>query len=202
MNAIETKIARSAEVFQQVVWPEVAKTEFGGGEIVPVEAVTDQELALQLDQMAGIDAWHLMKNGRGVRGIASRVQISDGNPFDTFTIRYSRMTGRDTEWHKLKRITSGEDGAIAPHMHVHAYIDGWQTRNLLSWGVCKTKDLVDSMARTKQIRTNSADGTEFLWESFLSMCNNGYKCVWKNYVYGKSSANTLDSPAQAATLFP
>src|SRR5690606_6164676 len=80
-------LSRSAAAFRDIVWPEI-KQWCRGGEIIPVESVTESGFASALDQLAGIDAWQAVED-IGMRGIASRVQWV-AKPYRSFTIRETR----------------------------------------------------------------------------------------------------------------
>lgn len=98
------------------VWPAI-RAKCGGGDIIPIETVTDSGLAHRFDMLSGIDAWQVQENA-GIRGIASRVQW--GRDWGTFTIRYSRASGARTEWDKI-RDHNPDDGYIRPHLVVQGY---------------------------------------------------------------------------------
>jgi hypothetical protein len=117
------------------------------GRLAHVEAVTgNTEFARDLDMLSGIDAWHIM-DGRGIRGIASRVQHCPPHwsPYNTFTIRRSRSTGVKTEYEKRKEQISSGGELIYPHLTIHAYIDkaGWKLRSV---GVALTRDIIKKIA--------------------------------------------------------
>ena len=86
----------SAFEFHRVVWPAIRDL-CGGGELIPVESVTETGFARQLDVAAGIDAWQL-HTSEGLRGLASRVQWVSGSAWNTFTIRRQRDSGTATEY--------------------------------------------------------------------------------------------------------
>lgn len=112
-------LSESAEAFVLLVWP-IIKNWVGGGELLPVEAVTASGMAKDLDVLAGIDAWHIVQAEGKMRGIASRVQPMPG--FRTFTIRYRRSSGASTEWEKrLRAMDKPGEGWLLPHLWCHAY---------------------------------------------------------------------------------
>jgi hypothetical protein len=92
------------------------------GKVISAEEVTDKrDFVRQLDILAGIDAWHII-DGYGMRGIASRVQECDPS-WDTFTIRWDRSNGIETERHKrLRAIHNKAEGLLLPHITVQAYV--------------------------------------------------------------------------------
>jgi len=110
---------------------------------VSVEAVTDDEMADELDQTAGVDSWNV-KHEDIVRGVASRVQYVCNLPFDsppdTFTIRKERESGAKTEFEK--RLHAIRKGGLYPHWTTQAYIDR-PKGELLSLGRIRTKGLIE-----------------------------------------------------------
>lgn len=150
------------------MWPAI-RPALGGGELLPVEAVTTEQMRTDLDILAGIDAWHIVRREGGIRGIASRVQ-ADGNRWDTFTIRYKRATGSETEFDKrMRAIRQSHRGWMYPHLTVQAYLSA-DRETLLSWGVVNTRELYLYVDRELlndrnpgiQIRSNGQDGNQFI----------------------------------------
>lgn len=139
---VERDLTDSAYDFARVVWPAI-RPWLGGGEVTPVESVTSEGFQKDLDAMAGIDAWHIMRDQHAIRGIASRVQ-SDGNAWNTFTIRLSRNYGRsfDTEYRKrLHALQNAERGFLLPHVTAQAYLSAPRTGQLMSVAMARTSDL-------------------------------------------------------------
>lgn len=84
---IHKNLSDSAADFKNIVWPSICTSPLiGGGEIIPVELNTSSSFAIELDLLAGIDAWHVLENKRGMRSVASRVQW--GIDYQSFTIGY------------------------------------------------------------------------------------------------------------------
>lgn len=128
-------LTQSADAFVRIVWPAIERIA-GGGRLVPVEAVTTDDITRAFDVLAGIDAWQIA--GGGIRGIASRVQWGP-KAWDTFTIRYERRTGAETEYTKrLRALTEIDRGWLTPHITVQAYIN---CEELLACGLVRTADL-------------------------------------------------------------
>lgn len=162
----------SSEKFVKLVWP-IIKEPCGGGDIRPVETLTDNALAKEMDILCGIDVWQTL-NGVGARGIASRVQR--GISWDTFTIRLSRASGAVTEYEKKK--TAIESGAfIYPYLTCHAYVDSNNVRGI---GLARTIDIFNLIESEKSagrvsretkdsgVWINSTNNAEFIacsWES-------------------------------------
>lgn len=158
-----------------LVWPAIREP-LGGGQIIPVETVTKEEMRKHLDRLAGIDAWQICGGRGGMRGIASRVQrIKHGAKcYNTFTIRYAIASGRETEWDKrLRAIEQADEGWLSPYWTCQAYISE-ETQGkpvcLLACAVVRTRDLIgyakaglEHEDRAKvYTQTNRYDGNEFL----------------------------------------
>lgn len=135
-KAWEEDLSRSTEIFQNAVYPEINSLLAEGGELVPVEAVTDSDMADKLDQLAGVDFW-CVESGRGMYGLASRVQ-DNGKDWGTFTVRRRRFSGATTEFEKRKKQI--EENYLYPRYTVQAYTDGF---DFLNAGIVKTKQLIN-----------------------------------------------------------
>lgn len=205
---MQSEVARdlswSAAVFVRAVWP-VVRACCGGGDLIPVESVTEGGVAHSLDVLAGIDAWQV-HGGMGMRGIASRVQ--KGQAWNTFTIRYRRASGAETEYVKRLRAMNQEGrGWLYPHLTVQAYVaeDG---ATLLSAAVVQTTDLFraaeqavtaglpearDLACRDATIYLNRAyDGNEFIVVPWMALKKMGLR-LWRHELVG-------DEPMMAARL--
>lgn len=149
-TAVANDLRESAKIFKTMVWPSISHW-FNGGELIPVEAVTNKEMREKLDTLAGIDAWHIKKDS-GMRGIASRVQWID-KPYNTFTIRKERESGAETEYEKRKRAINGDKGWLYPEITIQAYVKKDKSK-LLSVGAIKTKKLISSIDKVStEVRT-------------------------------------------------
>lgn len=135
---VAAALTKSAAAFRDVVWPTLA-ADLGGGDLVPVESVASAAFAKDLDVLAGVDAWQVVRPS-GMRPLASRVQAGWGR-INTFTIRYSLRSGARTEIDK--RIDAIRDGYLYPAITVQAYLDcprkpselfiGWDGCRCPSW---------------------------------------------------------------------
>lgn len=125
----------SARDFKQIVWPEIQKW-FGDGELIPVEAVTESEMAKKLDMYSGIDAWYIQEDS-GIRGIGSRVQW--GDDYRTFTIRKEKFNRVRTEFEKL--CNAIDNDWLYPYWFTQAYLTDRNGR-LLSVATAKTEDII------------------------------------------------------------
>jgi hypothetical protein len=126
---------KSSYLFREYVIP-LLTTYLQRGYVVLAEDVDERrDFAAQLDQLAGIDAWHIIPD-HAMRGIASRVQEMDS--YDTFTIRWQRNNGKETERHKrLRAIHERHEGWLLPHLTCHAYV----TPRVIRVGVIPTERL-------------------------------------------------------------
>ncbi|HEY1136542.1 MAG TPA: hypothetical protein VGE64_03535 [Xanthomonadaceae bacterium] len=181
-DLIRVSLSRSADSFCRLVWPSIrSDPRVGGGSITPVEGVTNAGFSNELDQLAGIDAWQIMGNKLGVRGIASRVQY--GADYANFTIRYGRSSGIETEYAKrLYAIRHPDLGLLMPHLTIQAFLDESGER-LLSVAVMKTSELILQAERLlswgkmndrsdKRFgRIVMQDGTSFLYLSWEYLRN-------------------------------
>jgi hypothetical protein len=168
-HEVATDLSESARLFESIVWPAIAPL-VRGGEMQAVESTADAGIARDLDVLAGIDAWQLLRSDRCMRGIASRVQWTDGKCWRTFTIRYSRMTGATTEWEK--RWAAIRDGFLYPALTIHSYLSSDKSR-LLAAGVVRTRELFEFVeARRRDDAWLQAhlrrvyDGNRLLWVSW------------------------------------
>jgi hypothetical protein len=159
-------LSDGAHDFLRVVWPAI-RPKVQGGELKPVEAVAPGELEADLDQLAGIDAWHL-RHDRGVmRGIASRIQwlAPDEKVWRSFTIRMQRPNGARTEYEKrCEALDHANEGWLLPHLTVQAYaaLPRRQGR-LLAAAVVRTHELYGYARQRpeRKWRRNPADGVLF-----------------------------------------
>lgn len=138
MDKFPVALSKSAKDFQEVVYPQI-KSWFGKGKLEPVEAVTCNEMAKLLDQLAGIDAWYIETN-KGIRGLASRIQYTkpNDNPWNTFTVRKERVdSSARTEFEKLSYAI--KHNCIYPYWFCQAYISD---NKLQTVARCKTTDLI------------------------------------------------------------
>lgn len=116
MSNTKEDLTASQTRFEKIVWPEI-KEWFGDDP--KLHRTEDKPGALRedFDYVAGIDYW-AVENGAGMVSIASRVQTYDET---TFTIRYSRGTGNDTEFQKrAQQLNSKYE---LPTYTVQAYVD-------------------------------------------------------------------------------
>lgn len=156
MSRIEIAIRRSAETFRDVVWPHLGEN-LGGGELIPVETVSDSGFARLLDTLCMTDSWQLI-NETGMRALATRVQWHTKS-WGTWTIRSELRSGRSTEYHKL---TQGGDFQL-PHYIIQAYVDK-QDGSFISAAAIKTSDIQIMLKNGwhGERKPNPVDGNWFL----------------------------------------
>lgn len=116
MSKAEEDMADSADNFQDIVWPQINDWFGESAELYKTEDHPDS-LRAEFDHVAGVDFW-VVESGAGMLSIASRVQTYDKT---TFTVRYSRGTGNDTEYQK--RMRQLENHYELPTYTVQAYVD-------------------------------------------------------------------------------
>lgn len=115
--SIDDNISRSARQFRDLVWPQIGPL-IGGGDLIPVESVTESGFAKQLDWV-GIDAW-VIRAGPHMLGLASRVHKWMG--YETFTIRLRTDYGTTTTEYQKRVLALVTPGAICPHWTIDSYI--------------------------------------------------------------------------------
>jgi len=154
MSRIEEAIRRSSAEFRSTVWPHFSDA-LGGGELLPVESVTESGFAKLLDTLAMTDAWQVV-NETGMRGLATRVQWTS-TAWCSWTVRYKLPSGRETEYHKLLR----EGPWQRPHYIIQAYVCDGQ---LLDAAGIQTRDLQVMLLNGwhDEPRRNPQDGTLFI----------------------------------------
>lgn len=162
VRTVKNDLSNSAHDFLRVAWPAL-KNELGGGQVVPVEAVTAEGFKQQLDTLAGIDAWQVIEKDSVIRGIASRVQWIDARqaPYNTFTIRYRRASKANTEFHKrLQAIESS--CALYPHLTTQAYVaNPVRKGHLLSVCVADTAGLYRLAKQCEQQHLKDSDNDAY-----------------------------------------
>src|ERR1017187_3710043 len=158
-------LSKSAKDFVTIVWP-VAKPIMGGGELIPCEHFMSDELKTTLDQSAGVDGWQIIDKG-GMSAIASRVQYTNQD-FQTFTIRFERPNGGETELSKRLRAIKSGGRLLYPYWTVQAFL--WARRKKMgSIGIVHTKTLMllaDDYRRAYINVKRSPDGEKFVYIRF------------------------------------
>jgi hypothetical protein len=147
----------SACGFKTVVWPRV-NVLLGGGELVPVESVTADQFARQLDQIAGIDAW-IVQGGTYMFGLASRVQWVSRGPFNTFTVRMRRPNGVPTEYEKRKAQIA-TSGALYPKWTCQAFLAKADSE-FLTAAIASTDDVIRAVGMRIGRPGTAPDGVQF-----------------------------------------
>lgn len=139
-------LSRSKKAFQGLVWPELNK--FLKGKLDIVEGSQDKR-DFDMDTQSGVDYWWV-ENGAGRTGLSSRVQADDGRrgfPYNTFTIRRSRITGTRTEYQKL--VEARKNRRLYPALMIQSYITAWDDGELISFALAYTDSILDYIAKGK-----------------------------------------------------
>jgi len=90
----------TATEFGNIIIPVLNSHLKNNAEVIHTEHL--KEIVAQLlDQYSGIDG--ILKMDNNIAGVALRVQQHSNKNWGTFTIRYSRSTGTETEYSKRKR---------------------------------------------------------------------------------------------------
>lgn len=147
-----------------------------GDQILSIET-RDTELAKLFDQYSGIDAIQVVN--KQLRTVAIRVQW--GKAWDTFTIRYRRASGADTEYQKRADAILGDKGFLYPYLTVQAYLDKRNdATHCLSCCVVKTADLYKYIfANMPKIQQRKCpEGNDFLYVDFNDLVNAKIQVVW------------------------
>lgn len=149
------RLAKSSEDFLTHIWP-AYQAQFG--DPVPVESVTANDFARELDVRSGIDMWLMSRDGH-MRGLASRVQWGDKS-WDTFTVRMKRVSGYATEFDKrVAQIAT--PGTVWPWYFCHGYMSKDRTR-LIAAALARTADVIAAVQFGIGFeKPNSEDGTRF-----------------------------------------
>lgn len=171
VSDIDRRLSQSAAYFRAEVWP-LFHDKLGGGELVPVESVTDSRFAKLLDTQAGVDGWQVVSTG-GIRGIASRVQV--GTCWRSWTIRSQTANGGRTERDKLLDV---DMTLLRPSFHIQAYTESWHLPPTEA-ACIRTVDLIRLLIGTSNPEmTNPADGNRFVpiwWKDALAV---GFQ-IWR-----------------------
>ena len=154
----------SNKLFRDDAWPRIKPylTPKGmGSRIIHTETGGNDPLYRSMDIDAGMDVWQIV-DGRGARGIASRVQtIGPGaTMYPSFTIRYSRDSGAETEY--TKRIRAMDGGGYAfPLITCQAYYRN--KRDFLGCAVARTRDIYKAIRLSPDsMRKVNGGGETFL----------------------------------------
>lgn len=149
-----------------------------GGRFEIVEGITAENMARLLDTLGGIDAWHI-RDDRGIRGIALRVQTSVRS-WRTFTIRKSRVSGAKTEYEKRKYAI--ENNYLYPYLTFQAYISF--ENDPLEWAVARTCDIIqmieDGDCTVRKTGPDQKGQAEFYVVKWDDMLKKGYTVVIKS----------------------
>ena len=174
---VAKQMKESSQVYSQIVWPAMLD-KIGGGEIICVEDWSNEQGVKELDYLAGIDAWQIMPDRKGMRGIAQRAQKNAN--YKSFTLRYKTGFGSfDTEYYKRLHAINNDRGMLYPHVTMQAYYD---KTGLLSCGAIRTRDLLNyvenNLGNTCMIRTNKDDGAQFITVFWKDLTSEGIEVLF------------------------
>jgi hypothetical protein len=141
---------RAFEEIQHTVIPALIS-----GDIIRIEK-QDNEILVTIDQKAGID--YIRNDDTGLQGIAWRAQWGD-KAWDTFTIRYKRYTGAETEYEK--RIRQIREGYLYPAFTMQGYFDNRKDNKPLSVGIVRTVDLYQLIAEHPKLCHENKSDNQF-----------------------------------------
>lgn len=135
MSDVEQDMRVSAGYFETIVWPHISDW-FGDEPVLYKTEDHPDMLRTEFDRVSGVDFW-VVESGVGMLSIASRVQTYDKT---TFTIRYSRGSGNDTEYQKrMRQLRSDHE---LPTYTVQAYVDP-VLEALRNAAACRTEELYE-----------------------------------------------------------
>lgn len=149
-DEVRKRIAETSDVFVRVVWPEVGAS-MGGGELVPVEEVTDRRFAKEyLDKYSGVDCWQVLHDKSQVRGVARRVQRPIRKLFRTFTIRHGNDGPYRCEFEKRLEAMLSASGWLSPAIMVQAYLTPLPENQFRAAGIAYMDDLISIVSQGEQ----------------------------------------------------
>ena len=140
------------------------------GTVHQVEQI-DHKILVMMDVTAGID--YIRENKQGLQGVAWRAQWNDGKPgypYNTWSIRWERCTGGETEG--PKRIRQIKNGYLYPYLTMQGYFSTREENQCTSIGICRTQDLYQYI-KTGGGHQNRSDNL-FTWVSWLELKTFGY----------------------------
>ncbi|MEA3442544.1 MAG: hypothetical protein U9R04_03520 [Chloroflexota bacterium] len=188
MSNYNKDLSDSAHDFIHIVCPKLREVGFLSGQVIPVEAVTADDMRRYLDMLAGIDLW-VIEEKMGITGLASRIQWGP-SAYDSFTIRETRHTGVETELSKRLRAIHSGGRYLYPYWSCQAYVTKRPTREngylksqgeVLSVGVASTKDICTLIIHGQYKRRLNPDGNTFAAVFWEAMKRDGYELyTWPN----------------------
>lgn len=199
MSSIKDKINASADAFHTKLWP-LIETKLGGGRLVHVESVSDSDFFKQvLDMYGGIDTWHVNDEKSLVRGLASRMQRTK-RVFRTFTIRYRKQSGNNTEIHKRMKSLQQPGQWLHPSLVLQGYfapLDGGRYGQPMAAAIARMDDVIrvicdgdkgkdyrdpgDWYIDTTSAKWGNRDNTEFAVVPVWSLEKCGMKTSWMEF---------------------
>jgi hypothetical protein len=183
MSDFKSDLVKSNNVVD-VIRPVICKL-LGCDDLVTVEGSKDPVCKI-FDLTCGIDYLYIDDNDR-VLGIGNRVQWikPPWPPYNTFSIRKDRESGKSTEF--LKRKKAIENGGLYPYLTVHSYVES-RTNKLLSVAVAKTTDIINYIVKYDPPVKMSEDENGKAWFyvcPWTDMVNKGYRILTCENIDGK-----------------
>lgn len=149
-DEVRKRITETSDTFVRVVWPTIGRA-LGGGDLIPVEEVTDRRFAKEyLDKYSGIDCWQVLHDKSQVRGIARRVQRPIRKLFRTFTIRHGNNGSYRCEFEKRLEAMTSHNGWLRPAVMIQAYLTPLPDNVLKAVAVAYMDDLISVIAHGEQ----------------------------------------------------
>ena len=154
---VKEKVAKSSEAFSRYVLPVLFSPE-DRLKFEPVEGATGR--VSELLDYAGIDWLWRGSNGE-LTAVSQRTQVVR-HPFNTFSVRVSRLSGSDTEMQKTLKALNSKGRLLVSFVTMQSYLS--EDNQLLSSGRMKTRDLMEALVSVPPLRRiiNSEDGTQFV----------------------------------------
>lgn len=157
---VKEKVAKSSGAFSRYVLPVLFSPQ-DRSKFEPVEGTTGR--VSELLDYAGID-WLWRGPNNELTAVSQRTQILQRGqrPFNTFSVRVSRLSGCDTEWQKTLKALDSKGRLLVSFVTMQSYLS--EDCQLLSSGRMKTRDLMESLVAAPPLRRiiNTEDGTQFV----------------------------------------
>jgi hypothetical protein len=133
----------------------------GGGKFFALEG-TDSPILEAIDIHGSID--YVFLNENGLKTISSRIRT--GQDMDSYGIRFSTVSGRSTEYSKLRSAI--ENHLLFPEIKIQAWIDD---KGVSSLGMIRTVELLEAVDRGGISRDRNANVCEIFHQdgNFLAI---------------------------------
>jgi hypothetical protein len=136
-----------------------------GARLIQTESL-NESVARMMDMYSGVDGMMLYDDS--LSGVAFRIQNHSDKNWGTFTIRYSRSSGSETEYNKRIKQIYGNHPSFYPHYTCQAYFN--TQKELIGGAFCLTKSLFDVARKYEPfkdrsdvyLQENMSDGNSFI----------------------------------------